>query len=82
MNLQLNDVIVTSRDGQTSFMKSVFIRGSHVRMIMLPELLRQAPVLNPDTAERIRVSANNKKQTFNRKRKAGEPTKKLAKSTK
>lgn len=77
MNLQMRDVVVTTREGAKSFMASVFVRGSHVRMILLPELLRQAPVLKPALAEKAKATLASKKTVFARKRKAGGPPKKI-----
>lgn len=78
MNMQLADVVVTNREGKKSFMKSVFVRGSHVRMIMLPQLLRQSPVLKPALANQVRATIA-KKHTLNKKRKtpANAPPKKI-----
>jgi small nuclear ribonucleoprotein D3 len=43
MNLQLKDVTVTARDGKISQMDQCFVRGSHVRFIIVPDNLRNAP---------------------------------------
>lgn len=45
MNLQMKEVIMTAKNGQTTAMEYVFIRGSTVKFIVLPDNLRHAPVL-------------------------------------
>lgn len=40
MNVQLENVTVTSREGKVSHLEQVYIRGSHVRFFKVPELLR------------------------------------------
>ena len=44
MNLQMRDVQVTARDGRVSNLERCYVRGSHVRFIMVPDILRQAPM--------------------------------------
>jgi small nuclear ribonucleoprotein D3 len=44
MNIQLSEVTCTGRDGQTTFMDQVMLRGSHIRFIQVPDNLRHAPM--------------------------------------
>lgn len=44
MNLQLKDVTVIARDGQVSACDTVFLRGSHIRFVVVPDNLRHAPI--------------------------------------
>lgn len=44
MNMTISDVVRTARNGQVSKLPTVYIRGSGVRFIALPELLKNAPV--------------------------------------
>lgn len=45
MNLSLYDVTVTKgRTGITSHMNQAFIRGSMIRFILVPEILKHAPM--------------------------------------
>ncbi|GMM59149.1 mRNA splicing protein [Maudiozyma humilis] len=45
MNVQLRDVTVTGRDkGEVSRMDQVYVRGSHIRFFVLPEMLKNAPL--------------------------------------
>ena len=45
MNIQLKDITVTARDGRVSHLEQVYIRGSHVRFFIVPDMLRYAPSL-------------------------------------
>ena len=42
MNVQLKDITVTARDGRVSHLDQVYIRGSHVRFFVVPDMLRYA----------------------------------------
>ncbi|KAI4736823.1 hypothetical protein E4T50_12677 [Aureobasidium sp. EXF-12298] len=44
MNCQLRDITVTARDGRVSHLDQVYIRGSHVRYFIVPDMLRNAPM--------------------------------------
>ena len=58
MNLQLSQVTATSREGRLSKLEAVYIRGSKVRMVILPDMLRNAPMFarfDPRKAEGIAV---------------------------
>lgn len=43
MNVQLKDITVTARDGRVSHLDQVYIRGSHVRFFIVPDMLRYVP---------------------------------------
>lgn len=49
MNVQLKDITVTARDGRVSHLDQVYIRGSHVRFFIVPDMLRYVslPKNNP-----------------------------------
>ena len=40
MNVQMKDITVTARDGRVSHLDQVYIRGSHVRFFIVPDMLR------------------------------------------
>lgn len=44
MNSQLRDVVMTTRDGRTTHLEQVYLRGSHIRYFVVPDMLRQAPM--------------------------------------
>lgn len=51
MNLQLQDVTITQPDGQSRHSPHVYIRGSQIEFISLPEVLKSAPLFNPATSK-------------------------------
>lgn len=65
MNIQLKDITVTARDGRVSHLEQVYIRGSHVRFFIVPDMLRyaeglQLPSGNPRRGrQRQQVSVTN-----------------------
>jgi len=44
MNCQMTQVHVTYRNGSTSNLELVFIRGSKIRFLILPDMLKNAPM--------------------------------------
>jgi small nuclear ribonucleoprotein D3 len=44
MNVSLSEVIRTARNGQISKLPNVYLRGSSIRFIALPDLLKNAPI--------------------------------------
>jgi len=44
MNCQISNVHVTYRDGRTNELDLVFIRGSKIRFLILPDMLKNAPM--------------------------------------
>ena len=55
MNCQLRDVVFTARDGRVTRLDAVYLRGSQVRFVVLPELLKGAPLF-----QKVRVFAEAK----------------------
>ena len=55
MNMRLDDVYVTKRNGKTIRYEQIFIRGSQVRFIILPDMLKNSPMF-----KRIAEQAENK----------------------
>jgi small nuclear ribonucleoprotein D3 len=45
MNLHMHSVTFTARDGRRTRMETVFLRGSQVRLVLLPDVLQAAPML-------------------------------------
>eukprot|EP01024_Parvocaulis_polyphysoides_P064667 TRINITY_DN7528_c0_g1_i12.p4 TRINITY_DN7528_c0_g1~~TRINITY_DN7528_c0_g1_i12.p4 ORF type:complete len:126 (-),score=22.82 TRINITY_DN7528_c0_g1_i12:1206-1583(-) len=43
-NLQLKEVTATARDGRTTKMEHIFVRGSHIRFAIVPDMLKNAPM--------------------------------------
>ena len=44
MNMRLDDVYVTRRDGKQTHFEQVFVRGSQVRFIIIPDMLKNSPM--------------------------------------
>ena len=45
MNCQMKEVTMTARDGRINKLENVFLRGGNIKYIVLPDLLKSAPVL-------------------------------------
>lgn len=48
MNIRLNDISITTREGKTSHLDNVFIRGSNIKFFVIPEILQNAPMFDPN----------------------------------
>ncbi|KAH3762450.1 small nuclear ribonucleoprotein Sm D3 [Pelomyxa schiedti] len=44
MNCHMQDVTYTARDGRVSHLDAIFIRGSKLRFLLLPDMLKNAPM--------------------------------------
>ncbi len=44
MNCALKDVTSTARDGKVSKLEQVYVRGSYVKYVVLPDVLKNAPI--------------------------------------
>jgi small nuclear ribonucleoprotein D3 len=44
MNMRLDDVYMTCRDGKQLRFDQIFIRGSQVRFIIIPDMLKNSPM--------------------------------------
>uniref|UniRef100_U5EZK2 Small nuclear ribonucleoprotein Sm D3 n=1 Tax=Corethrella appendiculata TaxID=1370023 RepID=U5EZK2_9DIPT len=44
MNCQMTQITVTYRDGRTAILENVYIRGSKIRFLILPDMLKNAPM--------------------------------------
>lgn len=42
---QMSNITVTYRDGRVSQLEQVYIRGSKIRFLILPDMLKNAPML-------------------------------------
>lgn len=40
-------VTMTGRDGRVSKLEQVYLRGSHIKLVVLPDVLKNAPVFKP-----------------------------------
>eukprot|EP01086_Lenisia_limosa_P004678 TRINITY_DN202_c0_g1_i1.p1 TRINITY_DN202_c0_g1~~TRINITY_DN202_c0_g1_i1.p1 ORF type:complete len:119 (+),score=34.40 TRINITY_DN202_c0_g1_i1:148-504(+) len=46
MNVTMSHITHTSRDGRVSGLEQCYLRGSHVRMFVVPDMLKNAPMFN------------------------------------
>lgn len=44
-SLQMSNITVTYRDGRVAQLEQVYIRGSKIRFLILPDMLKNAPML-------------------------------------
>jgi small nuclear ribonucleoprotein D3 len=67
MNVQLKDITVTARDGRVSHLEQVYIRGSHVRFFIVPDMLRcvSFPPLLFEYPRLVRLFADRSTQNRN-----------------
>ncbi|CAD0099936.1 unnamed protein product [Aureobasidium mustum] len=68
MNCQLRDITVTARDGRVSHLDQVYIRGSHVRYFIVPDMLRNAPMFRARNVRGRGVGLARGRATVNRAR--------------
>ncbi|EPS44554.1 hypothetical protein H072_1471 [Dactylellina haptotyla CBS 200.50] len=66
MNVQLKDITVTARDGRVSHLDQVYIRGSHVRFFIVPDMLRNAPMFRSRAVRGRGVGMARGRATVNR----------------
>ncbi|KAG7351915.1 LSM domain containing protein [Nitzschia inconspicua] len=72
MNMTLSDVLRTARNGQVSKLPSVYLRGSSIRFIALPDLLKNAPVFQKVTSMKRKMEQDQKMRQQGNKRKRGD----------
>ena len=44
MNVRLDDVNITSKDGKQSNLDQVYLRGGQIRFIIVPDMLKNSPM--------------------------------------
>ena len=44
MNVMMSQITATSRDGKVTSLENIFIRGSKIRFLILPDMLKNAPM--------------------------------------
>ncbi|EGP90333.1 unnamed protein product [Zymoseptoria tritici ST99CH_1A5] len=73
MNVQLENINVTQRDGRVTHLDRVYIRGSHVRLFIVPDMLRNAPMFRSKGVRGRGVGLARGRATVNRARGSGGP---------
>lgn len=64
MNCQMQNITVTARDGRITQVEQVFIRGSMIRFLILPDMLKNAPMFKPKSSGSRGVSAGGGKSAM------------------
>lgn len=57
MNCQLENINVTQRDGRVTHLDRVYIRGSHVRLFIVPDMLKYEDTISKRQKEGILTSS-------------------------
>jgi len=57
MNMTLSEVVRTGRNGQVTKHSTVYLRGSGIRFIALPDLLRNAPAFKKVASMKAKMEA-------------------------
>ncbi|TYZ62698.1 hypothetical protein PybrP1_012283 [[Pythium] brassicae (nom. inval.)] len=70
MNCQMRDVVLTQRDGQKRKLEQVYVRGSHIKLVILPDVLKNSPLLAKVQALKKPAAEKKKKKAT---RGAGKP---------
>jgi len=60
MNCQLIQITMTARDGRISQLEQIFIRGSKIRFVILPDMLKNAPMFKKMMASQKGSGARGK----------------------
>uniref|UniRef100_M4BUP9 Small nuclear ribonucleoprotein Sm D3 n=1 Tax=Hyaloperonospora arabidopsidis (strain Emoy2) TaxID=559515 RepID=M4BUP9_HYAAE len=71
MNCQLSNVVLTQRDGQKSKLELVYVRGSQIKLVILPELLKNSPLLSKVQALSKKNEEQKQKKSKHTKTKDG-----------
>eukprot|EP01006_Ploeotia_vitrea_P044662 TRINITY_DN66848_c2_g2_i1.p2 TRINITY_DN66848_c2_g2~~TRINITY_DN66848_c2_g2_i1.p2 ORF type:complete len:115 (-),score=16.39 TRINITY_DN66848_c2_g2_i1:429-773(-) len=57
MNCKINNLTLTKKDGSTTTLEQVYLRGSKIKFLVLPDMLKNAPMftlINQDPTARGR----------------------------
>lgn len=66
MNCQLSDLTTTDRDGRQHRLQQAFIRGSQIRFVIVPDMLRNSPLFH-----KIQVAKKKADKAHNNRQKRG-----------
>jgi small nuclear ribonucleoprotein D3 len=70
MNMSLSEVLRTARNGQISKLPSVYLRGSSIRFIALPDILKNAPVFQKVATMKRKMEQEQQQRQQGTKQKA------------
>jgi small nuclear ribonucleoprotein D3 len=63
MNVSLSDVLRTARNGKITKMPNVYLRGSSIRFIALPDLLKSAPIFQKVASQKRKMEEATSQRT-------------------
>ncbi|CAI5722301.1 unnamed protein product [Hyaloperonospora brassicae] len=63
MNCQLSNAVLTQRDGQKSKLELVYVRGSQIKLVILPDVLKNSPLLSKVQALRKKNEEQKQKKS-------------------
>lgn len=69
MNVSLSEVLRTARNGQISKLPNIYLRGSSIRFIALPDLLKSAPIFQKVKTQKRKMEEAAAQRQGARKRK-------------
>ena len=58
MNIHLSNCTKTSKDGRVTTLSNCFLRGSHVRFMILPDILKNAPFFKKIETKSVKAAQN------------------------
>ncbi|CAN7986140.1 small nuclear ribonucleoprotein Sm D3 [Ixodes scapularis] len=64
MNCQMANITVTYRDGRVAQLENVYIRGSKIRFLILPDMLKNAPMFKKAGTKTATASAGRGKSAI------------------
>ena len=59
MNCQVSSVTMTQKDGRVARLQNVYLRGSQIRFVVLPDILKNAPIFK--RVQQIKQTYDKKK---------------------
>ncbi|KAJ1454714.1 hypothetical protein M885DRAFT_521299 [Pelagophyceae sp. CCMP2097] len=62
MNCLITDVVMTAKDGRVTKMENVYVRGSQIKFMILPDLLKHSPVFEKVKALKSKDDAKPKRR--------------------
>uniref|UniRef100_A0A7S3B4W5 Small nuclear ribonucleoprotein Sm D3 n=1 Tax=Haptolina ericina TaxID=156174 RepID=A0A7S3B4W5_9EUKA len=75
MNCHLSNCTKTAKDGRVNTLANVFLRGSHVRFMVLPDILKNAPFFKKIETKSAKAAAKGgRAKQAATQRAAGRPT--------
>lgn len=78
MNLHMVDVVCRSREGRITKLDRIYVRGSQVRLIVMPDILKSAPAFQKVQAVRSKALSGKDKEWVGAASRGGKAKKRSA----